>query len=201
MDDVDRVLVRWAAEHRTEPLDTAFVALGAVGVAGLVWIALAVLATWRGPRPWRNALVAAGAIWVADLASLGLKAIVGRPRPAEALPDIAPLVGGTVGSSFPSGHAATSAAGALVISALLPRVAPLLWALATAIAASRVYVGVHYPSDILGGLLIGAAAGVLARRLLAGGDRPAHTPGAPPGDAKPGSRRHPQGREQRPGGP
>ena len=73
-----------------------------------------------------------------------------------------------VGGSFPSGHAATSLAGAVVLSFGLRRTAPALLALAAAIAYSRVYVGAHYPGDVLAGLAMGGIWGlvsaVLARR-------------------------------------
>jgi undecaprenyl-diphosphatase len=77
-----------------------------------------------------------------------------------------PLIGATVGQSMPSGHAATSFAGAVILTYLLPRGAPLFFLLAAAIAFSRVYVGVHYMSDVLVGALLGAAVGLLGIGLL-----------------------------------
>jgi undecaprenyl-diphosphatase len=61
--------------------------------------------------------------------------------------------------SFPSGHAATSFAGATMLAHFLPRQRLLLYALAVAIAYSRVYVGVHYPVDVLAGAALGTAVG------------------------------------------
>jgi undecaprenyl-diphosphatase len=61
--------------------------------------------------------------------------------------------------SLPSGHAATAFAGATVLSLVWPRWSLALYALALAIGASRVYVGVHYPFDILTGALLGTAVG------------------------------------------
>lgn len=141
-----------------------------VGFAGLVWIALAPFVAYLAKR---NALFAtaftAACVWSADLLALGLKAATGRPRPFETIPQADPLIGATVGQSMPSGHAATSFAGAVVLSYLLPRSAPYMFLLAVAIAFSRIYVGVHYPSDVAAGAALGAAvglAGVLLLRLL-----------------------------------
>jgi len=138
-----------------------------VGYLGFVWIALAPLVASLAKR---NALLAtvftATCVWSADLIALGLKAATGRPRPFETIPQADPLVGATVGQSLPSGHAATSFAGAVVLSYLLPRSAPYLFLLATAIAFSRIYVGVHYPSDVVAGAALGAAVGLAGIALL-----------------------------------
>jgi undecaprenyl-diphosphatase len=86
-----------------------------------------------------------------------VKAAVGEDRPGE--PD--PLVTIPHSHSFPSGHTATAVAGAVVLSYLAPRAAPLFAILAAAVAYSRLYVGVHFPLDIVGGALIGAATALL----------------------------------------
>lgn len=115
-------------------------------------------------------------MWSADLIALGLKAATDRPRPFETLPAADPLLGATVGQSLPSGHAATSFAGAVVLAYLWRRGTPYFFLLATAIAFSRVYVGVHYPTDVLAGAALGVVvglAGVMGVRLLrrSGGGR------------------------------
>lgn len=83
-----------------------------------------------------------------------MKLVVRRRRPD--LPDLPPLTGTATGLSFPSAHASTSFVAAALYGRLgLPRVP--LYGLATALALSRVYLGVHYPSDVLGGALLGGA--------------------------------------------
>jgi undecaprenyl-diphosphatase len=67
---------------------------------------------------------------------------------------------------MPSGHAATSFAGAVILTYLLPRGAPLFFLLASAIAFSRVYVGVHYVADVIVGALLGTAVGLAGLGLL-----------------------------------
>jgi undecaprenyl-diphosphatase len=108
----------------------------------------------------------AASVWSADLISLGIKSAADRPRPFETIPQADPLIGATVGQSMPSGHAATSFAGAVVLAYLLPRAAPYVFLLAVAIAFSRIYVGVHYLSDVLAGAALGAAVGLAALWLV-----------------------------------
>jgi undecaprenyl-diphosphatase len=89
-----------------------------------------------------------------------LKEPIARPRPYEVLPDIHQLVG-SGGGSFPSNHALNNAFIAVILSAWFPRWRKAWWGIAAVIMFSRPYCGVHYPSDVLGGLLIGVTAGVL----------------------------------------
>lgn len=132
-----------------------------VGYAGLIWIALAApVARLARRQIGFSVVLTAACVWTADLFTLALKAAVGRPRPFEAIPHTDPLIKATLGQSMPSGHAATSFAGAVILAYLLPRWAPLFFLLATAIAFSRVYVGVHYLSDITVGAFIGTAVGL-----------------------------------------
>jgi len=87
-----------------------------------------------------------------------LKEPIGRLRPYEVLPDVHKLVG-SGGGSFPSNHALNNAAAAVIASSFYPRLRFVFWSLVALIAFSRVYVGVHYVSDVVGGAAIGAIAG------------------------------------------
>lgn len=141
-----------------------FVALGVIGFAGAVWMVLALLLVLGRRAPRRLVLETAAAVWVADLVAIGIKPLVDRPRPFESIPGVEGLMG-AVGSSFPSGHAATAAAGAIVIATAVPRLMPVAALLAVAIAFSRLYVGAHYPTDVIAGAAIGAVSGLLVVAL------------------------------------
>jgi undecaprenyl-diphosphatase len=104
-------------------------------------------------------LLTAASVWTADVFVLAAKAGVERPRPATTIPQADPLMGAG-GWSFPSGHAATAFAGAVALSYLWRRGAPLFFLLAAAIAFSRVYVGVHFPGDVLAGAALGTVVGL-----------------------------------------
>jgi len=162
------------------------VGLSAAGHAALLWIALApALALLARKPPLATTLITAATVWTADLAAGLLKASAGRERPYDALEAADPLLRWDVGSSFPSGHAATSAAGAVVLAYLLGRWGLWLGILAAAVCYSRVYIGVHYPLDVLAGALVGALVGLaavaLVRRLRPTSGGPRRSGGAMPG--------------------
>jgi undecaprenyl-diphosphatase len=77
------------------------------------------------------------------------------------VPDLPPLAGTPTGLSFPSAHATSSFAAARAYSALVP--AAPLYVLAAGLAASRLYLGVHWPSDALAGVALGLSVGSLGR--------------------------------------
>jgi undecaprenyl-diphosphatase len=167
---VDGSIVVWVATHRIGALNDLFIALGNVDRLGLLWVVVAVAIGLRRRSGALGtlmlALVVAVASFAADSASFGVKDIFQRARPFEAHPQIHPLYV-VHSSSFPAGHAATAFAGAAVLAFVVPRLAWLLFLIAAAIGFSRVYVGVHYPTDVLGGAAVGVVVGaavVLALR-------------------------------------
>ena len=82
-----------------------------------------------------------------------------KERPALDDPALAPLVGVPSSKSFPSSHTAMSFAAACFFSYLHPQLWPLFFGLALLISWSRVYVGVHFPSDVLAGMAVGLVMG------------------------------------------
>ena len=115
---------------------------------------------WRRPYPFL--LVAATSITTSLLNAL-FKYAVERDRPPTVILDPKPLMEVPTTSSFPSGHTSTSFACAYVISRLAPRLTIPVFVLAALIGFSRVYVGVHYPLDVIAGAIFGL---IVARALL-----------------------------------
>jgi len=145
---------------------------------GLVWIGIGLaLALLRRRPTLLLAIVAADGI--ADLLARAIKSVVDVQRPAFRYAEPKALVHVPHDHSFPSGHAATSFACATTLALAFPRLAAPLYLLAAAIAYSRVYVGVHYPLDVLGGAVLGIAVAIALRRL--GSARP-RSRRAPPAD-------------------
>ncbi len=89
-----------------------------------------------------------------------LKEIFGRVRPCRALDGVRMLVDCGGGYSFPSSHAVNNFAGASIISHFYHRQKKYWFTFAGAVAFSRTYVGVHYPSDIIAGSVIGVSIGI-----------------------------------------
>ena len=147
--------------------DAVFPYLTMLGEAGAVWIVIGVcLLVSRQYRFW-------GIVMLATLAFVGLfdelliKHIVARPRPFVADPSIQLIVSPPSGYSFPSGHTTTSIASAVIISLM-----PIkngwkagAWVLAITLAFTRLYLFVHYPSDVLVGALLGVIYGYLAVKI------------------------------------
>lgn len=95
-------------------------------------------------------------ITLADqISSFVVKPLVGRVRPCHVLDHVRLLVGCGSGKSFTSSHATNNFALAVLVSHFFPVTRPWLLLFASLVAFSRVYVGVHYPSDILGGAVLG----------------------------------------------
>ena len=138
-------------------------------------MAIVLAIAWRRPNVFL--LVATTALTTSFITSL-FKYAVQRDRPPTVVLDPEPLVGVPTTSSFPSGHTSTSFACAYVISRLAPRLTVYVYALAALIGFSRIYVGVHYPLDVLAGAVLGL---VVAKALLMLLEALRRSPQAPPG--------------------
>ena len=170
---LDQRLERWVVDHRAEPVDAIFVALSHVGSFGIVWLVLAVMATLLLRRPLIFPLVVTAYFLSAAITDV-LKLSIDRHRPVDH-----PLVGLPTSHSFPSGHAATSFACAGTLAPFVSRRGQIvLYVLAAGIAYSRVYVGVHYPLDVIAGAAIGYGVAIALRRLPAALRRSRRSPRA-----------------------
>ena len=175
----DRLVDRSFSSLRGHRLpDRVFYAASALGEHSLVWFLLAGVRALRadGERDRRAAARAAVGLsleWV--VVNGGLKSLVGRSRPTA--PGARPhYLRVPRSSSFPSGHASSSAFAAIVLGEGDPWW-PAYAALSLVITASRVHVRIHHASDVLAGAATGLALGVLARRLAPLGPGRARPPG------------------------
>jgi membrane-associated phospholipid phosphatase len=141
-------------------VEAAVLRLAQAGENGLLWHGIALAGAALGGRWRRGAYFRAVRIVLATLVvNTVVKQTVRRARPLleEELPALTPVLSGR---SYPSAHSSTSFAGARALAAAGLPAAPL-YALAVAMALSRPYLGVHYPSDIVAGAALGDAVGRL----------------------------------------
>jgi len=127
-----------------------------------VWLAIGVVGqAVDSPRRggWRRATVTVAAVYALNTA---IKLVVRRRRPQ--LPGLPQLTSTPTQFSFPSAHASTSFAGALCYSRLGVPALPL-YTLAVGLSISRLYLGVHFPSDVIAGAVLGTAVGGCVRRV------------------------------------
>jgi membrane-associated phospholipid phosphatase len=134
-------------------------AFSTLGEYGALWFGLGVAgAVVDRPRAGRW-LRGAGAIALAHAFSSTIKLAINRRRPA--IEDLEHLMRTPTGLSFPSTHCTCAFAAARAYSALLP--APPIYGVAVAMALSRLYLGVHYPSDVAAGATLGLIVGGVGR--------------------------------------
>ena len=141
---LDRVMA--AASNRILLLGLAVAIAGYLGV--------------RSPHRWLAAVLMLLAVGAADLVSVRvIKPAVERDRPCHSLASVRAPLGCGSGKSFPSAHASDTAAAATVVAWAAPAVTPVALVIVALVGISRVYLGVHYPSDVVAGWVLGAAIG------------------------------------------
>jgi undecaprenyl-diphosphatase len=155
-----QLLVRLRTYGHTPALDRAVGRYSKFAEHGLGWIAVGLTGGVVAPSAqqraaWRRG---AGVVAGAYLVNQTLKRVVRRPRPV--LDGLPPLTSTISQLSFPSAHSTTSFAAAASYRGLAP--ASLLYGAASTLALSRLYLGVHYPTDVLAGSALGTVIGSLA---------------------------------------
>jgi undecaprenyl-diphosphatase len=167
LQSIDLALLRWLTPWHAPWLDRLMIWISSAGGAAMIWLLLSAVA-FAVPRyraaAWRVFLTIALAYLTVDGV---LKPLVARQRPSIAADAPARQLPPLPRSfSFPSGHTASTFGAAVAVSRMWPQTRVLWWTLAVLIGYSRIYLGHHYPLDVLSGALLGIA---LAFWVLGGG--------------------------------
>lgn len=160
-------ILDWIQTHLRHPiLDPIIVFITTLGNAGILWIGLTILlAVRKSTRKTAAALAVALGLCLL-CGNLLLKPLIGRIRPFNVQNAITLLIAAPLDYSFPSGHTMSSFAAAMVLLLTDRRMGIPAMLLAGLIAFSRMYLYVHYPTDVLAGLLMGCLFGWLAVRIV-----------------------------------
>lgn len=151
----------WMQTLHSHELDYLMVAVTSLGNGGILWISFAVLLLLHPKTRKAGLAVAASLMLELICCNLILKPLVARPRPFDINAEICLLISRPADYSFPSGHTGASFAAASALFFQKNRLWMPAGLLATLIAFSRMYLYVHYPSDVLAGALLGVMLGWL----------------------------------------
>lgn len=165
--NVELSILNWIQSLRTPIGDFIVPLITKLGNMGMIWILLTVV-LMIPKKTRRSGAILLAALCVDLILCNGiLKNLIGRIRPCDVNSQVQLLIARPHDFSFPSGHTASSFA---AVAALYLAGEKKLWkpalALAVLIAFSRLYLYVHYPTDIIGGVVVGLAAGYIGYRLV-----------------------------------
>lgn len=141
--------------------DTVFPIITMLGEAGIGWIVLSLILLCFKKTRRTGVLVLAAMTVTLLFGELMMKNIVCRPRPCSVFTDFPMLIARPTSYSFPSGHTSSSFAAALILTLRHKKIGWLAYIPAALIAFSRIFLFVHYPTDVFAGMLLGTLAALL----------------------------------------
>lgn len=166
---IDDNILSFIQEHlKNSFMDTIMPVITSLGNSGIVWIVIAaILLSMKKYRKY-GVMLALALIITLVVGNITLKPLIARTRPFDAnnLKDIL-LIKAPKDYSFPSGHTMASFAAATVLIYMNRKVGIVAMVLAVLIAFSRLYLYVHYPSDVFAGMIFGILSAIISIKLLA----------------------------------
>ena len=165
---LDFTAFQWLRTHQFHLLDVVMAGLSDVARGGAIWIGLAFLIAFLYRSRWLAVVHVLLAIALAFLITDHVaKPFFNRARPFQTYAESRVYGYRPTTPSFPSGHAASAIAGACALTRLAPEARVIFWFFAVLVVSSRVYLGVHYPGDVIAGALLGFGIG----KFVVGGTR------------------------------
>lgn len=162
----DSVLLNWFQSIQNDILTGIFEVITTLGEGGIIWILIGLLLLVGRRTRWLGITVLIALLFTLLVGNLTLKPLVARPRPCWRHPEVPLLIANPKDFSFPSGHSMSSFAAASAIWMWNRRAGVVALAGAVIMAATRLYFYVHYPTDVVAGILIGVVLGVLAYGIV-----------------------------------
>jgi len=171
---MDIRLFYWINSHHNVLFDVLFWTLSAAGELYFIWFCFALLSfsidRKNGKTVFLGILISLFLVYVS--VEWVIKPVIARPRPFVALAGVRQLTLSPLGKivrsdySFPSGHCASSMAAACILGSFYRRLRLPLLLLVGLMGYSRIYLGMHYPTDCLAGFAVGALCAILAKNIL-----------------------------------
>ena len=158
--------LNWLQQFHTPVLDALAVFFNYAGEHGEIWIAFTLLLLLFRRTRQAGASMAVALLLYLVTGDCILKPLFARPRPCDVNPAVALLVSRPHGHSFPSGHTASAVAAAFALWLQNRKLGVPALILAAFIAFTRLYLYVHFPTDVLGGLLLGLVLGAISSRFV-----------------------------------
>lgn len=165
----DSVILNWFQSIQNEFLTVLFKAITLLGEGGLIWIALGLCLVAYKKTRWVGISVLLALLFSLLVGNLTLKPLVARPRPCWRNPSVALLIQNPKDYSFPSGHSLSSFAAAMAIFMNHRKMGVAALLFAFIMGCTRLYFYVHYPTDVLAGMLFGLILGFLAYWIVTKG--------------------------------
>lgn len=162
----DEDVILWISKNSNNFLDKFMVLITRLGDGGLIWVLVAISFLITKSYKSVSLKILLSLCLTTLVGEVSIKRIVGRLRPSQVISKEDLLIKKPTSYSFPSGHTASSFGVAIILSEEFPYLSVLFFFLACLIGISRVYLKVHYPTDVIFGAIVGTICGTATEMIL-----------------------------------